>query len=506
MKPGEIASRPDITLGPVTISPSRRRVVGPSGEVSVEPRTMQVLLLLLDAGGRVVTRNELFDECWGGAMVGDDALNRAIAKVRRIEADVAPGFFEVETIPRTGYRLVGEILTSLDRPGDAARSKSRVSRRAVIGGGAAIAIAGGAGLWWADRQKDREFDALMAEGLRKVDYRDGDASAEFKRAVELRPDDPRALGLFAYVQALRTESSASTDLPDAANIDIVQTAEEASAKALSLDPREPSALLAKVVLERSTLDFAGTEDRLRAILSTSPNHVYAMRHLWDFLQCVGRCQDALNLAERAVRLNPLAAANQFPRAQLLWIVGRTAEADRVIERARIAWPDHETVRFAQFTIRMFTGRASAALAMLDDPSQVPGFSEQLKALWRINGTALNRPTPENIAAARKASLERSKQRLGLSNSSTMVMSALGEVDAAFEILSLRYAIEPSSPASSRSRPKGSSMAWRFAPWLFTPPVANVRADPRFQYICDQIGLTEYWAKRGIKPDYQLYET
>ena len=65
---------------------------------------MQVLLRLLDSDGRVVTRSELFDECWGGAIVGDDSLNRAIAKIRRIVSEVAPGLFEIETIPRTGYR------------------------------------------------------------------------------------------------------------------------------------------------------------------------------------------------------------------------------------------------------------------------------------------------------------------------------------------------------------------------------------------------------------------
>jgi hypothetical protein len=48
-----------------------------------------------------------------------------------------------------------------------------------------------------------------------------------------------------------------------------------------------------------------------------------------------------------------------------------------------------------------------------------------------------------------------------------------------------------------------STAWRFAPWLFIPPTASLRADPRFNTLCDGIGLTEYWAKRGIKPDYQL---
>ena len=71
---------------------------------------MKVFLLLLDAGGSVVTRDELFDSVWGGVFVGDDSLNRAIARVRKIAAETAPGLFEIETIPRTGYRLIREIL------------------------------------------------------------------------------------------------------------------------------------------------------------------------------------------------------------------------------------------------------------------------------------------------------------------------------------------------------------------------------------------------------------
>ena len=62
-----------------------------------------------------------------------------------------------------------------------------------------------------------------------------------------------------------------------------------------------------------------------------------------------------------------AAGIQFPKAQLLWILGRNAEADRVIDRAMQYWPEHQIVRFARFTIYAYTGRPRAALAMLDDP-------------------------------------------------------------------------------------------------------------------------------------------
>jgi DNA-binding winged helix-turn-helix (wHTH) protein len=116
------------------------------GTTDVEPRVMQVLVVLAEAAGQVVTRDTLFNRCWGGVYVGDDSLNRAVAAVRRAVETVG-GRFEVDTIPRTGYRLVvpkGEGGDSEDIPipmGDA-----RLSRRGtLIGGAAAAAILGGAG-------------------------------------------------------------------------------------------------------------------------------------------------------------------------------------------------------------------------------------------------------------------------------------------------------------------------------------------------------------------------
>lgn len=100
-----LAERADFTLGDVLVSPSTRTIRGPGGSADVEPRVMQVLVVLADAAGAVVTRETLFRRCWGGVYVGDDSLNRAVAGVRRVAAEVSRGSLTVETIPRTGYRL-----------------------------------------------------------------------------------------------------------------------------------------------------------------------------------------------------------------------------------------------------------------------------------------------------------------------------------------------------------------------------------------------------------------
>ena len=81
----------------------------------------------------------------------------------------------------------------------------------------------------------------------------------------------------------------------------------------------------------------------------------------------------------------------------------------------------------------------------------------------------------------------------------LVLPALGQVDAAFDIANQLFVYRT---AADRNKTAGST-AWRFTPFLFVPPTAPLRADPRFGALADGIGLTAYWAKRGVRPDYQL---
>ena len=508
LKLSDLTLKPDFQLGPMLVSPSRRLVEGPGGSVHVEPLIMQVFLMLLDARGQVVARNDLFEQCWGGVYVGDDSLNRAIAKVRRIGEQVAPGLFDIETIPRTGYRLRGDILAWEDGPPDQSEEQSppRMSRRMVIGSSAAAGVvaAAGIGLWSIRSAQDRRFNELMDRAHQALSYGSpqpspyGEAVDFLRSAVTMRPDSAKARGLLAYARAMDAEkggANAGAAMHDANRI---------ARAALALDPAEPNARLALTALQRSTLDIATTEDQLRAILATAPKNTFAMYQLWSLLQSAGRSRDALALVERANSLDPFAAANHFPRAQLLWILGRNAEADRIIDRAMHFWPSHQWVRFARFTIYAYTGRPRAALAMLDDEKTRPQvFTPASVSLWRVSLAALEERSAASIAAARSANLEAAKQNPGLTNQAVLVLSALGELDAAFEIANRLLLFRRPVEQAGSAKPPVKSTSWRSAPWLFTPPVEPMQADPRFNALCEGIGLTEYWAKRGIKPDYQL---
>jgi len=108
----DLGREADFRLGGLAVRPSRRELVAGAERSIIEPRVMQVLVALSRSLGEVVSRDALIASCWDGRIVGDDAINACVAKVRR--AGEASGAYEIETIPRVGYRL-----TAADGPADA---------------------------------------------------------------------------------------------------------------------------------------------------------------------------------------------------------------------------------------------------------------------------------------------------------------------------------------------------------------------------------------------------
>lgn len=99
-----VADRRPIKVGGAIVDPISRDASWRGGKERLQPQTLKVLLALWSRPGEVVTRDDLVQLCWDGRIVGDDVINRSISLLRHF-ADRAGGF-EIETVPRTGYRLV----------------------------------------------------------------------------------------------------------------------------------------------------------------------------------------------------------------------------------------------------------------------------------------------------------------------------------------------------------------------------------------------------------------
>jgi DNA-binding winged helix-turn-helix (wHTH) protein len=73
----------------------------------------QVLTILLEHPGRVVTREDLQKRLWPDTFVDvDHNLNTAINKIREVLGDLAESPRFVETLPRRGYRFIAPVTTA----------------------------------------------------------------------------------------------------------------------------------------------------------------------------------------------------------------------------------------------------------------------------------------------------------------------------------------------------------------------------------------------------------
>ena len=383
-----------------------------------------------------------------------------------------------------------------------AEAHSGLSRRALLGGGtaAALAVVGGA-IWWSARpREDPRVQALIGKAEDALGHQAADQGTArlLQQATAIDPGSGKAWGLLALVNSLNAQNA---DPKDTASI--VKQAQDSAQRALSIDAREPNALLAMFELQGSTLDWFTRDQRLRQIIAIDPKNASAIAELVLLTQAVGYCRESWAWNERALALQPLSADFLGKRALKLWILGRTAQADKVADQVRALYPNDPWVWFVRLHIFAFTGRIAAADALLDnDP--IGTSRPRLARLWRTALAAMDQPTPANVAKAREACIEGAQMSPLFATEAITIMCALKDVDTGFEIADEFLFSRGPLVSRQKSGPEQAAeqAEWGISTqWMFTPPAAPMRSDRRFLPMCDGVGLTDYWRKRGVKPDY-----
>ena len=87
------------------VEPSLNSVTGPASTIRLEPKVMQVLVLLAAHAGQVVAKERLIQTVWPDTFVTDDVLTRAISELRRVFGDDARESRFIQTIPK---RAIGD--------------------------------------------------------------------------------------------------------------------------------------------------------------------------------------------------------------------------------------------------------------------------------------------------------------------------------------------------------------------------------------------------------------
>lgn len=103
----------DFSLDRWTVRPQRGCIERDGETVRIKPKPMAVLVRLSRSAGEAVTRDELFEAVWPGAVISDATLSQCIVELRQAFGETAKEARVIETIPKVGFRLVPEV-TLLD--------------------------------------------------------------------------------------------------------------------------------------------------------------------------------------------------------------------------------------------------------------------------------------------------------------------------------------------------------------------------------------------------------
>lgn len=96
-------------LGDWQIEPASNTLRLGKTKRTIEPKAMDVLLLLCQQAGEVVSADDIVSQCWPGSPVGDNPIHKTITQLRKALDDKASDPLFIETIRKRGYRIIADV-------------------------------------------------------------------------------------------------------------------------------------------------------------------------------------------------------------------------------------------------------------------------------------------------------------------------------------------------------------------------------------------------------------
>lgn len=91
-----------MTASEVNFSPNLQALVFSDGRiVPLRPQTSDVLRLLVERSGQIISKNEIIDKVWGTQVVSDDSVYQCISEIRRAIGSTTGA--TIRTVSRRGY-------------------------------------------------------------------------------------------------------------------------------------------------------------------------------------------------------------------------------------------------------------------------------------------------------------------------------------------------------------------------------------------------------------------
>jgi pimeloyl-ACP methyl ester carboxylesterase/DNA-binding winged helix-turn-helix (wHTH) protein/class 3 adenylate cyclase len=147
------------------VDASERLLFKENRAVSLTPKVFDTLLVLLENSSHVLTKKELMEKVWPDSFVEENNLAQNISILRKALGEGKEGEQYIQTVPKRGYRFVGDVTTS-GAEDESVIVRERTRARIVV-------------------ERDDEDDRSPPFGARIIDV----PSAEAIHQLEQRPPE-----------------------------------------------------------------------------------------------------------------------------------------------------------------------------------------------------------------------------------------------------------------------------------------------------------------------------
>lgn len=133
-----------LLFGGFTLDLRRRALFRGDARIHLTPKPLETLIFLVEHRGQVVTKEAVMRSVWKDIAVTDGVLVQAVREIRRALGDDKENPSFVQTVPREGYRFVGDVVVQ-EPPGATpivhSPARDRTVPRSVQVGAIAVAVA-----------------------------------------------------------------------------------------------------------------------------------------------------------------------------------------------------------------------------------------------------------------------------------------------------------------------------------------------------------------------------
>jgi DNA-binding winged helix-turn-helix (wHTH) protein/TolB-like protein/Tfp pilus assembly protein PilF len=95
--------------GPFRLDPAEHRLTREGSPVSLAPKAFELLLVLVQNPGRLLTKQQIMEALWPGSFVEEANLTVSISLLRKALGEKEGNLRYIETVPKKGYRFIASV-------------------------------------------------------------------------------------------------------------------------------------------------------------------------------------------------------------------------------------------------------------------------------------------------------------------------------------------------------------------------------------------------------------